>query len=133
AVGPRPALCAALCRIAVTPDSSQRIGADVGPQAVYLLQPDAPGTVSLVSVGGVAGFTNSGPARVATTSTQTVFVGLSGEGGASGACSTCLAQLDLRASPPTIEPAPEPELTSLTGSPLVYGNAAGDRVFLAFG
>jgi hypothetical protein len=32
-----------------------------------------------IYVGGVAGYLNSGPARVAATSAQTVFVGLSGE------------------------------------------------------
>src|SRR5260370_8709336 len=76
---------------------------------------------------------NSGPARVATTSAQTVFVGLSGEGGSSGACSTCLAQMNLMVSPPTIQPAPQPQVTSLTGAPLVQGTAAGDLVFVAFG
>ena len=34
----------------------------------------------------------------AATSLQTVFVGLSGEGGSSGACFTCLAQMNLTAS-----------------------------------
>jgi hypothetical protein len=86
-----------------------------------------------VPVGGVPGFTNSGPARVAATSVQTVFVGLSGEGGSSGACSTCLAQMNLTVSPPTIQPAPQPEVTGLTGAPLVQGTAVGDRVFVAFG
>jgi hypothetical protein len=91
------------------------------------------GTGTIVPVGGVPGFTNSGPARVAATSTQTVFVGLSGESGSGGACSTCLAQLNLTANPPTIQPAPQPEVTSLTGAPLVQGNAAGDHVFVSFG
>ena len=83
-------------------------------------------------VGGVSGFPNSGPARVAATSIQTVFVSLSGEGGSSSGCSGCLAQLNLTASPPTVQPAPQPQVTSLTGSPLVQANAAGDRVFLAY-
>src|SRR5712691_300742 len=133
AIVPGPCPSAALRGMALTPDSSQLIVADFGSQNVYLLHPDAPGTVSLVSVGGVAGFTNSGPARVAATSTETVFVGLSGEGGASGACSTCLGQLNLMASPPTFQPAPQPQVTGLTGAPLLQGNAAGDHVFLAFG
>jgi len=83
-------------------------------------------------VGGVAGFLNSGPARVAATSAQTVFVGLSGEGGPGTACTSCLSQLNLSASPPTIQPAPQPQVTSLTGAPLIQPNATGDRVFLAY-
>jgi len=105
------------------------IVADFGAQNVYLLDP-VKGTGTTVSVGGVPGFTNSGPARVSATSTQTVFVGLSGEGGSSGACSTCLAQMNLTVSPPTIQPAPQPQVTSLTGAPLVQGTAAGDHVLL---
>jgi hypothetical protein len=128
--GPPPD--AGLRGLALTPDGSQLIVADFGAQNVYLIDPvKASGTA--VSVGGVPGFTNSGPARVAATSTQTVFVGLSGEGGSSGACSTCLAQLDLTASPPTIQPASQAEVASLTGAPLVQSNATGDHVFLAFG
>ncbi len=128
--GPPPN--AGLRGLALTPDSSQLIVADFGAQNVYLLGP-VKGTGTSVSVGGVPGFTNSGPARVAATSTQTVVVALSGEGGSSGSCSTCLAQMDLTVSPPTIQPAPQPQVTSLTGAPLVQGTAAGDRVFVAFG
>jgi hypothetical protein len=117
--------------LALTPDGSQLIVADFGAQNIYLLDP-VKGTGTTVFVGGVSGFTNSGPARVAATSAQTVFVGLSGEGGSSGACSTCLAQMNLTASPPTIQPAPQPEVTSLTGAPLLQSNTAGDQVFLAF-
>jgi DNA-binding beta-propeller fold protein YncE len=127
-----PTANAGLRGLALTPDGSQLIVADFGAQNVYLLDP-VKGTGTTVPVGAVHGFTNSGPARVAATSTQTVFVGLSGEGGSSGACSTCLAQMDLTVSPPTIQPAPQPEVTSLTGAPLVQGTAAGDRVFVAFG
>ena len=127
--GPPPA--AALRGLALTPDGSQLVVADFGAQNVYLLDPVV-GTGTTISVGGVPGFTNSGPARVAATSAQTVFVGLSGEGGGSGACSTCLAQMNLTASPPTIQPAPQPEVTSLTGAPLIQSDAAGDQVFLAF-
>ncbi len=118
--------------LALTPDGSQLVVADFGAQNIYLIDP-VKGTGTTVPVGGVPGFTNSGPARVAATSTQTVFVGLSGEGGSGGACSTCLAQLNLMASPPTIQPAPQPEVTSLTGAPLVQSNAAGDHVFVSFG
>ena len=128
--GPPPA--AGLRGLALTPDASQLIVADFGAQNVYLLDPVS-GTGTTVPVGGVPGFTNSGPARVAATSTQAVFVGLSGEGGSSGACSTCLAQMNLTVSPPTIQPAPQPEVTSLTGAPLVQGAVAGDHVFVAFG
>lgn len=127
--GPPPN--AGLLGLALTPDGSQLVVADFGAQNVYLLDP-VKGTGSTVFVGGVSGFTNSGPARVAATSVQTVFVSLSGEGGTSGACSTCLAQMNLSASPPTIQPAPQPEVTSLTGAPLLQSNAAGDQVFLAF-
>ena len=127
--GPPPN--AGLRGLALTPDGSQVVVADFGAQNVYLLDP-VNDTGTTVFVGGVSGFTNSGPARVAATSVQTVFVGLSGEGGSSGACSTCLAQMNLAASPPTIQPAPQPEVTSLTGAPLFQSSAAGDQVFLAF-
>jgi hypothetical protein len=116
----------------MTPDGSQLIVADGGAQNIYLLNP-VTGTGTTVFVGGIPGLTNSGPARVAPTSTQTVFVGLTGNGGSSSACTGCLAQMNLTANPPTIQPAPQPEVTSLTGSPLVQSSAAGDRVFVAFG
>jgi len=128
--GPPPT--AGLRGLALTPDGSQLVVADFGSQDIYLFDPST-GTGTIVPVGGVSGFTNSGPARVAATSTQTVFVGLSGEGGSTGACSSCLAQMNLMASPPTIQPAPQPEVRSITGAPLVQGSAAGDRVFVAFG
>jgi hypothetical protein len=127
--GPPPN--AGLRGLALTPDGSQLIVADFGAQNIYLLDP-VKGTGTTVFVGGVSSFTNSGPARVAATSAQTVFVGLSGEGGSSGACSTCLAQMNLVASPPTVQPAPQPEVTSLTGAPLLQSNTTGDQVFLAF-
>ena len=118
--------------LALTPDDSQLVVADFGAQNVYLLDP-AKGTGTTVPVGGIPGFTNSGPARVAATSTQTVFVGMSGDSGSSGACSACLAQMNLAASPPSIQIASQPEVTSLTGAPLVQGSASGDHVFVAFG
>jgi len=127
--GPPPN--AALRGLSLTPGASQLVVADFGAQSVYLLNPDA-GTGTTVPVGGVAGFLNSGPARVAATSTQTVFVAMSGEGGSSGSCNSCLSQLNLSASPPTVQPAPQPEVTSLTGAPLVQADAAGDTVFLAY-
>jgi hypothetical protein len=127
--GPLPN--AALRGLSLKPDASQLVVADFGAQSVYLLSPDG-GTGATVPVGGVAGFLNSGPARVAATSTQTVFVAMSGEGGASGVCSSCLSQLNLSAAPPTVQPAPQPEVTSLTGAPLVQADAAGDTVFLAY-
>ncbi|HZC65955.1 MAG TPA: IPT/TIG domain-containing protein, partial [Candidatus Dormibacteraeota bacterium] len=84
--GPPPN--AGLRGLSVAPDGSQLVVADFGAQSVYLLNPDN-GVGTTVPVGGVAGFLNSGPARVAATSAQTVFVGLTGEGG-QGACSSCL-------------------------------------------
>ena len=127
--GPPPN--AAVRGLSLTPDASQLVVADFGAQSVYLLNPDT-GTGPTVPVGGVAGFLNSGPARVAATSTQTVFVAMSGEGSPSGVCSSCLSQLNLAASPPAVQPAPQPEVTSLTGAPLVQADAAGDTVFLAY-
>jgi IPT/TIG domain len=127
--GPPPD--AGLRGLALTPDSSQLIVADFGAQSVYLLNPDtAAGTT--VAVGGVAGVQNSGPALVAATSTQSVFVSLSAEGGPA-LCPTCLAQMNLSVTPPTVQPAPQPQVTSLTGAPLLHADAAGDHVFLAFG
>jgi hypothetical protein len=127
--GPPPN--AAVRGLALTPDASRLVVADFGAQSVYLLNPDA-ATGTKVPVGGVPGFLNSGPARVAATSTQTVFVAMSGEGGPSAACSSCLSQLNLSATPPTVQPAPQPEVTSLTGAPLVQADATGDAVFLAY-
>ncbi|MFI5059370.1 MAG: IPT/TIG domain-containing protein [Candidatus Acidiferrales bacterium] len=132
--GPPPS--AAIRGLSLTPDSSQLVAADFGAQNVYLLNPDTnspggPGSGTTVFVGGVAGFLNSGPARVAATSAQTVFVGLSGEGG-SGSCNACLSQMDLTASPPTVQPAPQPQVTTVTGAPLIQANGSGNRVFLAF-
>jgi DNA-binding beta-propeller fold protein YncE len=127
--GPPPN--AALRGLALTPDASQLIVADFGAQSIYLLNPDT-GTGITVPVGGVPGFLNSGPARVAATSALTVFVAMSGEGGSSTPCISCLSQLNLAASPPTAQPAPQPEVNSLVGVPLVQANAAGDSVFLAY-
>src|SRR5258707_10532591 len=117
--GPPPN--AAIRGVALTPDASQLIVADFGAQSVYLVTPDA-ATGTTIPVGGVAGFLNSGPARVAAT-TQTVFVAMSGEGGSSTACSSCLSQLNLSATPPTVQPAPQPDGSSLTGAPLVQSDA----------
>ncbi len=117
--------------LALTPDGTQLVIADFGAQNIYLLNPDN-GSGTSIAVGGVAGFTNSGPARVAATSTQNVFVGLSAESGSSGACASCLGQLNLTASPPTIQPATQPEVTSLTGAPLVQANGTGSQIFVAF-
>jgi hypothetical protein len=127
--GPPPD--AGLRGISLSPDASQLVVADFGAQSVYLLDPDN-GTGTTVSVGGVPGFLNSGPARVAATSAQTVFVGLTGEGG-QGVCSSCLGQLNLAVSPPIFQPAAQPEVTSITGAPLLQANVAGDQVFVAFG
>jgi IPT/TIG domain len=127
--GPPPN--AALRGPSLTPDASQLVVADFGAQSIYLFNLDA-ATGTTVPVGGVPGFLNSGPARLAATSAQTVFVAMSGEGGSSAACSGCLSQLNLSATPPTVQPAPQPEVTTLTGVPLVQADAAGDTVFLAY-
>ncbi|MGB2677148.1 MAG: IPT/TIG domain-containing protein [Candidatus Acidiferrum sp.] len=130
--GPPPD--AGLRGLALTPDGLQLIVADFGAQSVYLISPDGgANNGAQVPVGGVPGYANSGPARVAATSAATVFVGLSGEGGSTGGCNSCLGQMDLTASPPTLEPAPQPEVTSLTGAPLLQSDSAGDTVYLAFG
>jgi hypothetical protein len=127
--GPPPN--AALRGLSLTPDGTKLAVADFGAQSVYLINPDS-AAASKVAVGGVAGFLNSGPARVAATNTQTVFVGMSGEGGSGGSCASCLSQLNLSASPPNVQPAPQPQVATLTGAPLIQSNAAGDRVFLAY-
>lgn len=118
--------------LALTPDGSQLIVADFGTQSVYLLNPQD-GTGSTVSVGGVSGFGDSGPARVTATSTQIVFVSMSGDSGSTGACSTCLGQLNLSVLPLVLQPAPQPEIASLTGAPLLQSNATGEQIFVAFG
>jgi DNA-binding beta-propeller fold protein YncE len=67
-----PPANAGLRGLALTPGGSQLIVADFGAQNVYLLDP-VNGSGTTVFVGGVSGFTNSGPARVAATSLQTVL------------------------------------------------------------
>ena len=129
--GPPPN--AALRGLALTPDRAQLVVADFGAQSVYLVNPDgATNNGTRVSVGGVAGYLNSGPVRVAATSAQTVFVGMSGEGSSSRGCNGCLGQMNLMASPPTFQPAPQPEVTSITGAPLLQSDTAGNTVFLAY-
>jgi IPT/TIG domain len=130
--GPPPN--AGLRGMALTPDNTQLIVADFGAQHVYLINPDGvTNNGSTVFVGGVAGYLNSGPSRVAATSAQSVFVGLSGEGGSSNACNSCLGQMNLTAFPPTYQPAPQPQVTSITGAPLLQADHSGDAVYLAFG
>lgn len=115
------------------PHHTQLVVADFGAQSVYLINPDgAANNGTAVTVGGVAGFLNSGPARVTATSAQTVFVGLSGEGSSTGSCNNCLGQMNLLASPPSFEPAPQPEVSTLTGAPLLQADAGGDTAFLAY-
>ena len=130
-----PPQLAQLRGMGLTPDASQLVVADFGAQNVYLLNPDTtnpggPGSGATVFVGGVPGFLSSGPARVAATSTGKVFVGLAGEGQI-GACTTCLGQLDIVTQ--SIEVAPQPEVSSLTGAPLLSGTSSGNQVYLAFG
>jgi hypothetical protein len=130
--GPPPD--AGLRGMALTPDNTQLVVADFGAQSVYLIDPDGgANNGSHVFVGGVAGYLNSGPSRVAATSAQSVFVGLSGEGGSSNACNGCLGQMNLTSFPPTFEPAPQPQVTSITGAPLLQADHTGDAVYLAFG
>jgi IPT/TIG domain len=127
--GPPPS--AELRGLALTPDNTQLIAADFGSQNIYLFDPDS-GSGSTVNVGGVTGYADSGPARVAATSTQNVFVGLSAESGTSGACTSCLGEIDLATSSPSIEAATEPEIASLEGAPLVQSNGNGNQVFVAY-
>jgi hypothetical protein len=129
--GPPPN--AALRGLALSPDHSRLIAADFGGQSVYLVNPDQPTNTGVkVPVGGVAGFLNSGPSRVSVTSDSTVFVAMSGEGG-SAWCSGCLGQLNLVSGTPAYEPAPQPEVTSVVGTPLLQADAAGDILYLSFG
>jgi DNA-binding beta-propeller fold protein YncE len=119
--------------MALTPDASRLIVADFGSQNVYLINPDGPAyNRTVVTVGGVAGSSSSGPARVAATSAQTVFVGLAGQDSTTGGCNGCLGQLNLLARPPAFQPAPQPEVSSLTGTPLLRTDAVGDVAYLAY-
>ena len=117
--------------LALTPDDSQLVIADFGAQSIYLMNPDT-ATGSASFVGGIPGYANSGPSLVAPTSAKTVFVGMSAEGGTQAGCSSCIAQMDVSTFPPTVAPATQPEISFLTGSPLLRSNAAGDQVFFAF-
>src|SRR5579863_4852347 len=116
---------------ALTPDALQLAVADFGAQSVYLIDPDT-GSGTAVSVGGIPGAANSGPVRVAATSAQTVFVGLAAYGGGGAGCSNCLAQMNLAASPVTVEPAPQPQVSALTSAPLVDASSDGNTAFFSF-
>jgi hypothetical protein len=129
--GPPPS--AGLRGMALTPDNATLAVADFGAQNVYLLKPDAAGSGTTVFLGGVAGFAASGPARVAPTNLQTVFVGLSGEGGSTGACTACLQQINLATSPPTVQAGPQPVTPAPAGAPLLQSSSAGDRMVVAYG
>jgi len=111
--GPPPN--AGLRGMALTPDGSQLIVADFGAQKDLSPRSSERFRHDRARRRSSRLHSNSGPARVAATSAQTVFVGLSGEGGSGGACSTCLAQLNLAASPPTIQPAPQPKSPASLG------------------
>jgi hypothetical protein len=115
--------------LALTPDGSKLVAADFGSQNIYLLDPNKPAIPAVTTSVAATGYN---PARVAATSVQTVFVALSAEATPSGQCTSCLSQLDLTTNPPTIQSAPQPELTNLTASPLVQADAAGQRIFLTF-
>ena len=117
--------------LALLPDSSQLVIADFGAQSIYVINPDtSSGTISFV--GGISGYVNSGPSRVAATSAKTVFIGMSAEGSAQNGCSTCLAQMDVSTFPPTVAPATQPEISLLTGTPWLQSNSVGDHVFFSF-
>lgn len=127
--GPPPN--AGLRGLALTPDDAQLVVADFGAQSVYLINPDnSSGSTSFV--GGIAGYANSGPSRVAATNAQMFFVGLSAEGNQQPGCSACLAQMNVSTTPAMITPAAQPEMSFLLGTPFLQSNAAGDRVFFSF-
>jgi hypothetical protein len=113
--------------LALTPDGSQLVAADFGSQNIFLFDPDVAGGVSWVALNS-PGY---GPARVAATSDQTVFVSLQSVANATGPCSVCLAQLNLSSA--TIETAPQPGVGAMTATPLMQSDTTGDRVVLAFG
>jgi hypothetical protein len=117
--------------LALTPDNTQLAVADWGSENVFFLDPDMPNSTTAPPYVGVnvPGF---GPALVAATNSQTVFVGLSPVSSTPGPCTGCLSQVDLATSQPTIETAPQPEVASIVGVPLLRSDAAGDRVLLAF-
>jgi len=73
-----------------------------------------------------------GPARVVATSAQTAFVSLVPIASTPGPCTGCLSQLNLAASTPTIQIAPQPEVSSMPRTPLLQADASGDHVFLSF-
>lgn len=127
--GPPPN--AQLRGLALTPDGSQLVVADFGAQSIYLMNPDL-ASGSSVSVGGLPGFVNSGPVRVAATGTQTVFVALAPVG-TTGGCTVCVAQMNLAATPPTIQAAPQAQASTLSGPPLLQSSADGTHVYLSFG
>jgi hypothetical protein len=116
--------------MALTPDGTQLVVADWGSNFILLLNPDVPSSTTpppYVAL-NVPGF---GPARVAATNAQTAFVSLVPISSTPGPCTGCLSQLDL-ASTPTIQQAPQPEVATMTGTPLLQADTAGDSVFLAF-
>jgi len=118
--------------LSLTPDASQLLVADFDVQSVYVFNPDN-GSGNSIAVGGIPGFASSGPSGVAATSAQTAFVGLSAEGVSGSGCATCLSQMDLSVSPTVVQTAPQPEVSSLLGAPLLQGNSGGDHIVFAFG
>jgi len=127
--GPPPN--ALIRQTALTPDGSELLVTDLGAQSVYVMNPDA-ATGSAVQVGGIEGVTDSGPARICTTSNNTAFVGLADYAGSSAGCTTCLQQMDLAASPVSVGPAPQPQASILTSAPLMDASADGQAAFFAF-
>jgi len=115
--------------MALLPDGSRLAAADFGSQNLYVFDPDTPNTPAIATWFSTTPY---GPARVAPTNNQTVFVALSAEATSAQSCTQCLAELDLAVSPPTIQSFSQAELANITASPLAQADAAGDRVVLAF-
>ena len=119
-----------LRQTALTPDGDELALTDFGAQSVYLVNPDtAIGTK--VFVGGIPGNVNSGPVRVTATSRRTLFVGLGSYVSGFSGCQACLQQMDLTSSPATVEAAPQPEVSVLTGAPMLDSDADGNSVYFS--
>ena len=115
--------------VALTPDASLLVAADFGSQNVYVLNPDTPTTPATAISVAASGYN---PTRVATTNMQTLFLAFSGEATHSGMCTACLSEIDLSANPRVLQPPAQSALSNLASSPIVQGDAAGNRVFFAY-
>ncbi len=115
--------------LALTPDGSQLFAADFGSQNIYLLNPDTPAIPAEVVPVAASGYN---PARLAATKAQSLFVAFSGAATSSGMCTACLSEINLSASPPALQQPPQSVLSGLAASPVVEGDALGDRVFFSY-